>query len=61
MPTNYTSQYVKEAAEILQALDQASVEEMVRLLVQVRRGGGRLFFVGVGGGAGHASQSMEIQ
>jgi D-sedoheptulose 7-phosphate isomerase len=58
MPTNYTSQYVKEAAEILQALDQASVEEMVRLLVQVRRGGGRLFFVGVGGGAGHASHAV---
>jgi D-sedoheptulose 7-phosphate isomerase len=58
MPTNYISQYVKEAAEILQALDQASVEEMVRLLVQVRRGGGRLFFVGVGGGAGHASHAV---
>jgi len=58
MPTNYTSQYVKEAAEILQALDQASVEEMVRLLVQVRGGGGRLFFVGVGGGAGHASHAV---
>ncbi len=58
MPKNYTSQYVKEAAEILQALDQASVEEMVRLLVQVRRGGGRLFFVGVGGGAGHASHAV---
>jgi len=58
MPTSYTSQYVKEAAEILQTLDQASVEEMVRLLVQVRGGGGRLFFVGVGGGAGHASHAV---
>jgi len=55
---NYTSQYMNEAAEILQALDQNSVEKMVRLLVEVRRGGGRLFFIGVGGGAGHASHAV---
>ena len=54
----YTEQYLNEAAEILQKLDRDAVERMVDLLVTVREQRGRLFVLGVGGGAGHASHAV---
>jgi D-sedoheptulose 7-phosphate isomerase len=54
----YTGQYLDEAAEILKQLDRDAVERMVDLLVNVRQQSGRLFVLGVGGGAGHASHAV---
>ena len=54
----YTEQYLNEAGEILKQLDRDAVERMVDLLVTVREQGGRLFILGVGGGAGHASHAV---
>ncbi len=54
----YTEQYLNEAGEILKQLDRDAVERMVDLLVNVREQGGRLFVLGVGGGAGHASHAV---
>ncbi len=54
----YTGQYLEEAAEILAQLDRDAVERMVELLVNAREQGGRLFILGVGGGAGHASHAV---
>ena len=54
----YVSQYIGEAIEILKRIDQRSIEHTVELLVQLRAGGGRLFLLGVGGGAGHASHAV---
>jgi D-sedoheptulose 7-phosphate isomerase len=54
----YTAQFVQEAISILEGLDQRAVEDLVDLLADVRRSGGRLFFIGVGGGAGHASHAV---
>ena len=56
---NYTSQYFEEAIRILQQLDQDKVEQMLDLLLEVRHRGGRIFFPGVGGGAGHASHAVN--
>lgn len=55
--TNYTGQYLEEATEILKLLDQESIERMADLLLQLREREGRLFLLGVGGGAGHASHA----
>jgi D-sedoheptulose 7-phosphate isomerase len=54
----YTEQYLDEAAEILQQLDQDAIERMINLLVEAREQGGRVFVLGVGGGAGHASHAV---
>jgi D-sedoheptulose 7-phosphate isomerase len=54
----YTALYLKEAAEILKGLNQEAIEGIVDLLVNVRQQGGRLFVLGVGGGAGHASHAV---
>jgi D-sedoheptulose 7-phosphate isomerase len=54
----YTEQYIRDAKEILDSLDQRELEQMVDLLVDLRARGGRLFFLGSGGGAGHASHAV---
>ena len=54
----YTREYLSEAIEILKQVDVDAIECMVNLLAKVREQGGRVFFLGVGGGAGHASHAV---
>lgn len=55
---SYTASYIEEAIAILQGLDQEAIEQTADLLIEVRARGGRVFFLGVGGGAGHASHAV---
>ena len=54
----YTTRYIEEAIQILRQLDDAAIERMVLLLDDLRKRGGRLFLIGAGGGAGHASHAV---
>jgi D-sedoheptulose 7-phosphate isomerase len=54
----YVAQYIQEATEILRRLDQSAVERIADLLLELRERSGRLFLLGVGGGAGHASHAV---
>src|SRR5258708_518449 len=56
---NYISQYIDEAIQIVHQLDHAQVERILEVLLEVRRQKGRIFFLGVGGGAGHASHAVN--
>jgi len=56
---NYINQYIQEAIKILALLDQSKIQSTLDLLIQLRARGGRLFFLGVGGGAGHASHAVN--
>lgn len=55
---NYAAQYLQEAIDILKRIDSESIEKIANLLVDLHERGGRLFFLGVGGGAGHASHAV---
>jgi len=55
---SYVKQYVEEAVLILKQLDQSAIERIVDMLLGLRERSGRLFFLGVGGGAGHASHAV---
>jgi len=55
---SYTAQYFEEATKILSLLDQSAVERTADLLFELRERSGRLFLLGVGGGAGHASHAV---
>lgn len=55
----YTSAYLREAAQIAAALDTDAIERMVTILCDLRGGRGRLFILGVGGGAGNASHAVN--
>jgi D-sedoheptulose 7-phosphate isomerase len=54
----YTTQYFDEAKQILNQIDQDVIEKIVDLMVELRQNGGRLFLLGSGGGAGHASHAV---
>ncbi len=56
---SFTTEYLTEAAEILDRLDVAAIDKILTLLVDLRERGGRLFVLGVGGGAGHASHAVN--
>jgi len=58
-PEKFAKQYCREAAEILQRLDVGVIEKMAALLADLRDRGGRLFLLGVGGGAGHAGHAVN--
>jgi D-sedoheptulose 7-phosphate isomerase len=51
--------YLEEASQILGKIDVEAVESVAHLLAGVRDRGGRVFFLGVGGGAGHASHAVN--
>jgi len=56
--STYAQKHIAEAIQILQQLDTELIERMANLLAEVRDRGGRLFLIGVGGGAGHASHAV---
>lgn len=56
---NYTAQYLEESVAILSLLDRDKIDGILGILVNVRRQHGRIFFLGVGGGAGHASHAVN--
>ncbi|RJR34078.1 MAG: SIS domain-containing protein [Deltaproteobacteria bacterium] len=56
---SYTKQYLAEAGQILSQLDIAAIDRMVGELAKLRERGGRLFILGSGGGAGHASHAVN--
>lgn len=55
---NYIARYLHEAKEIVDRLDHSAIEHTADLLLQLRQRSGRLFLLGVGGGAGHASHAV---
>ena len=55
----YSQQHLNEATEIIKKLDIAAIEAMAELLAGVKNGGGRLFFLGVGGSAGNCSHAVN--
>ena len=56
---SYTTDYIAEASQILSKLDVTVIDRIVDALVVLRERGGRLFFLGAGGGAGHASHAVN--
>ncbi|MEN6438176.1 MAG: SIS domain-containing protein [Syntrophobacter sp.] len=57
--TTYADRYLDEVHKVVNGLDTAEIERMVGLLADLRAAGGRLFFLGVGGGAGNASHAVN--
>lgn len=58
-PDSYAARYLREVGEIARSVDPAALDELANALADVRRGDGRLFVLGVGGGAAHASHAVN--
>ncbi|HEY7447888.1 MAG TPA: SIS domain-containing protein [Vicinamibacterales bacterium] len=56
---SYARQHLQEASRIIEALDPETIERVADALARVRERGGRLFFLGVGGGAGNCSHAVN--
>jgi len=55
----FVNRYRGEVKEIVEKIDASEIEQMIALLVELRRKNGRLFFLGVGGGAANASHAVN--
>jgi len=56
---NFINEYFTEAKEIIENIDRDQILLMVSIIKKTREDGGRLFILGVGGGAGHASHAVN--
>ena len=55
----FTEAFLAESLEIIRALDPTQIDHLADGLAEVRERGGRLFILGVGGSAGHASHAVN--
>ena len=58
-PTRHATEYLEAAGRLAQGIEPDLIDAMARGLAEVRARGGRLFVLGVGGGAGHASHAVN--
>lgn len=57
--TSFAAQYLAEVGAVAGELDAGVVDAMAEELARVRAAGGRLFILGVGGGAGNATHAVN--
>jgi D-sedoheptulose 7-phosphate isomerase len=57
--SEFVQNYLRETLSVVQALDVAELEALAQGLGSARDAGGRLFILGVGGSAGHASHAVN--
>jgi D-sedoheptulose 7-phosphate isomerase len=55
----FTERFLAESVAVLNAIDTDQVEALTLGLAETRAQGGRLFILGVGGSAGHASHAVN--
>jgi len=56
---SFARNYIDESIAVLREIDAAAVEAVADGLARARDAGGRLFVLGVGGSAGHASHAVN--
>jgi len=57
--TSFTERYLNDVARLAQTIPTAQVDAIAVRLAGLRDGAGRLFVLGVGGGAAHASHAVS--
>ena len=55
----FVDTYLQETVRAVKELDTGAIAALATGLARVRDGGGRLFILGVGGSAGHASHAVN--
>jgi D-sedoheptulose 7-phosphate isomerase len=58
-PSGHVAKYFAQVETVAQQIDHAAIERMAEALAALREGGGRLFFVGVGGSAANCSHAVN--
>ena len=55
---NFTQDYLTNCIDLINNINTEEIEKMVDILAATRSNNGRLFIIGSGGGAGHASHAV---
>jgi len=55
----FSKTFIHESVDVLTSIDTDAIERVAEGLAAVRERGGRLFILGVGGSAGHASHAVN--
>ena len=55
----FINQYLNETKSIIDLIDREQLEKIISLIKGIRSKQGRMFILGVGGGAGHASHAVN--
>ena len=55
----HTETFLRQVVQVAEKLDREAIDGMIRLLVETREQGGRLFILGVGGSAANASHAVN--
>jgi D-sedoheptulose 7-phosphate isomerase len=56
---SYAQQHITEVIDIVNKLDLRAIEQMADLLATIKKDGGRIFFLGVGGSASNCSHAVN--
>jgi D-sedoheptulose 7-phosphate isomerase len=57
--SDFSARFLNETTKLIAAIDRDAVERVAAGLARVRNANGRLFILGVGGSAGHASHAVN--
>ncbi len=57
--SNYIKTYLSELSTIAQKIDQDEIKQTAQVILNVKKQKGRIFFLGVGGGAGTGSHAAN--
>ena len=55
----FINKYLNETKIIIDLIDKGQLVKIINLIVDIRVNKGRMFIIGVGGGAGHASHAVN--
>ena len=56
---SFAQRHLDESKQVIDQLDINAIEKIVQLLADLKNGQGRLFFLGVGGGAANSSHAVN--
>lgn len=56
---SYPKRYLEEVKKIADSVDLKQIDKMIDLLVETRKVGGRIFFLGVGGSAANCTHAVN--
>jgi D-sedoheptulose 7-phosphate isomerase len=57
--SDFSARFLDETVDLIAAIDRDEIERTAAGLARIRDAGGRLFILGVGGSAGHASHAVN--
>ena len=59
LKSNFFRNFYKDIEDISKKLNKTSIEKLVKSIFKLKKKGGRIFFIGVGGSAGNCSHAVN--